>query len=281
MQVVSGMTDERLPEGRPKAIFRGALDLAPDLEVGIGCVLGGPHAPTVIERGCILGDYVKLNSGVHLGAGSRLGDYVLVGHPTKAQIRDFDPACFSERVRDLLIEQPTTVIGPGATIHSHSVIYLHVRIGTGFVTGHHILIREHTTIGARCVFGTYASCDGYTAVGNDVHIGQYAQLSQAARIGKGIFIGGHTVFSDNRMAIRRVEEDLFGAVIEDYARIGLNCVILPGVHIGHDAMIGAGSVVTKDIPPAVLAYGNPCRVVRDLTLDEIKAYRNSVYGESV
>ena len=263
---------------QPRVLLRGDVDLAPGTAWGEGCLLGGPSGPSVIQPGCTLGDYVKVNGGVDLGPGSRVGDYVLLGHPTKAEMSGFDAAHRSERVRNLVIEEPTTIVGRGATIRSHSIVYLHVRIGAGLITGHHALIREHTTVGARCVFGTHASCDGYTVIGDDVHVGQYAQLSQAARIGNGVFIGGHTVFSDNRLAIRRVEEDLRGAVIEEYVRIGLNCVILPNVRIGQHAMVGAGSVVTKDIPPAVLAVGNPCRVLRDLSPDEIDAYRGSVAG---
>jgi acetyltransferase-like isoleucine patch superfamily enzyme len=270
------MTAKRAAEGGSALIKRGALDVAPDLEAGIGCVVGGRHARTVVGRGCILGDYVKLGGGVHLGDRSRAGDYALLGHPTKAEVSGFDPSRFSPRIQDVLIEAATTDIGEGAVIRSHSIIYLHVRIGPGLVTGHHALIREHTTIGARCVFGTHASCDGYAFIGDDVHVGQYAQLSQAARIGDGVFVGGHTVFSDNPLAIRSVEEDLFGALVEDYVRIGLGCVILPSVRIGHDAVVGAGSVVTKDVPASVLAYGNPCRVARDLRPDEIQAYRTSV-----
>jgi acetyltransferase-like isoleucine patch superfamily enzyme len=138
------------------------------------------------------------------------------------------------------------------------------------------MIREHTTIGARCVFGSYASSDGYTMIGDDVQVGQYAQLSQGARIGDGCFIGGHTVFSDNRMAVRDPNDDLFGASIGDFVRIGLACVILPGVTIGEESMVGAGSVVTHDVPPGVLAVGSPARVLRDLTDEEIATYKRSV-----
>jgi len=248
--------------------------------MGLGCLLGDGVRPTAIGPTCELGDYVKVNGGVRLGAGSRLGDYVILGHATKAETTGFDPASGSTRIADCLVEDAVTAIGERATIRSHGVIYHHVRIGADLITGHHLLIREHVTIGRRCVFGSYASCDGYAALGDDVHVGQYAQLSQAVRIGNGVFIGGHTVFSDNPTAVRRVENDLIGAVIEDHVRIGLNCVLLPGVRVGRDAMIGAGSVITKDIPSGVLAFGNPCRVVRDLSADEIEVYHRSVHSYS-
>jgi acetyltransferase-like isoleucine patch superfamily enzyme len=115
-------------------------------------------------------------------------------------------------------------------------------------------------------------------IGDDVQIGQAVCLGQSSRIGNGVFVGAHTIFSDNRYAIRSVEDDLDGPLIEDFVRIGVNCVVLPGVRIGHNALIGASAVVTKDVPPGVVALGSPCRPVRDLAAREIDAYRVSVCG---
>ena len=73
-----------------------------------------------------------------------------------------------------------------------------------------------------------------------------------------------------------MEYDLFGATIEDYVRIGLGCVILPSVRIGAGAMVGAGSIVTKDLSEKSLAYGNPARVARELSEEELEKYISSV-----
>jgi acetyltransferase-like isoleucine patch superfamily enzyme len=257
------------------AQIRGDVSLGEGVRFGDGCVLDGRDGPITVGEGTVFGDRVVVHAGVHLGEGAGIGSFVELGHPTKAESQGSDPSAFSERVRDLVVPERVTRIGPGARIRSHSVVYSHVAIAERFTTGHGAIIREHTTIGPRCIFGTYASCDGYTRVGADVQVGQYAQLSQAARIGDGCFIGGHTVFSDNRMAVRSVEEDLFGAVIEDYVRVGLGCVILPAVRIGTDALVGAGSVVTKDVPAATLAVGNPARVLRQLEAAEVQEYRRT------
>jgi acetyltransferase-like isoleucine patch superfamily enzyme len=265
-----------MTDGHGHAVIRGDVSLGRGVGLGEGCVLDGRDGPISIGHGSVLGDHVVVHAGVRLGDGARIGSFVELGHPTKSEIQGFDPSELSERVRDLVISERETRIGAGALIRSHSIVYSHVDIGERLTTGHGAIIREHTTIGPRCIFGTYASCDGYTRIGDDVQVGQYAQLSQSARIGDGCFIGGHTVFSDNRMAIRSVDEDLFGAVIEDYVRVGLACVILPAVRIGTDALVGAGSVVTKDVEQGSLAAGNPARVLRALAREEIDAYRRSV-----
>ena len=259
------------------AMITGEVELGEGVQVGRNCILeGAPGRMTVIGRGTLLEDFVKVNPGVLLGEGSWVEAYTILGHPTKADMMGRDVSAASPRVEDLLVMPPTTVIGRGAVIRSHSVIYTHVEIGESLITGQGIMIREHTRVGDNCVFGTHASTDGYCLVGTMTHIGQYAQLSQAARLGRCVFIGGHTVFSDNKQAIRDVSEDLFGATIEDYARIGLSCVILPSVRVGAYALVGAGSVVTGDVPQRMVAYGNPARTKRELTEEEIFKYLSSV-----
>lgn len=79
---------------------------------------------------------------------------------------------------------------------------------------------------------------------------------------------GHPVHRELR---QHGEMYAFPVTIEDWVWIGSNAVILPGVTIGEGSVIGAGSVVTRDIPKNVIAFGNPCRVIRDIT-DEDKKY---------
>lgn len=259
----------------------GAVVLPPDVEIGEGTLLEGTDGrEVVIGHGARIGRFCRVGPGVRLGAGTVIGDHVILGHPSKAELTGEDVSAAASRVHDKLVREAWTIIGADAVVRSHSVVYSHVVIGDHFRGGHGVVIREHTRLGDGCVFGTYASCDGYTAVGDHAHVGQYVMLAQAATIGRGVFVGGHTTFSDNRWIVRDPGEDLFGALIGDGARVGLSCVILPSVRIGADAMVGAGSVVTRDIPAGALAVGNPAHVVRALTPAEIARYRASVGLES-
>lgn len=259
------------------AVITGNVEICDGVQVGRYCVLeGAPDRKTVVAPGTLLEDFVKVHPGVLLGEESWVEAYTILGHPTKADLMGQDVSAVSPRVEDLVVPSAATKIGAGAVVRSHSVIYSHVEIGPSLITGQGVMIREHTRIGENCVFGTHASTDGYCYVGPMAHIGQYSQLSQAARIGRCVFIGGHTVFSDNKQAIRDVKHDLFGATIEDYVRIGLSCVVLPSIQIGKYALVGAGSVITKDVPDRAVAFGNPARVERELTEDEVREYRASV-----
>jgi len=101
-------------------------------------------------------------------------------------------------------------------------------------------------------------------------------IGQAAKIGKGVFLGAHTILSDNNKMIRDVKYDLLGPTIEDFVRVGINCMILSNVIVGKYSLIGASSVVTKNISERSLAYGNPARVVQELKQEEINEYVNSI-----
>jgi galactoside O-acetyltransferase len=94
------------------------------------------------------------------------------------------------------------------------------------------------------------------------------------RIGNGVMIApsvtltttGHPIHPDLREDFRRFSEPI---VIDDKVWIGSNVVVLPGVHLGYGTVIGAGSVVTHDVPDMTVAVGTPCRVVRSITDDDL------------
>jgi maltose O-acetyltransferase len=115
---------------------------------------------------------------------------------------------------------------------------------------------------------TYAS--GRIEIGDHTFINYGSSLAARAsvKIGSYCHLGHYTFVMDNDQhdVVKRMElPQSYPVVIEDHVWIGSKAVILPGVHIGSRAVIGAGSIVTKDIPPQCVAAGNPARVVRHLT----------------
>jgi galactoside O-acetyltransferase len=122
----------------------------------------------------------------------------------------------------------------------------------------------------------------HAAYGSNVHIGDdfYGNVNLSfvddvdIRIGDGVMIApgvtltttGHPIHPARRVDFRRFSEPV---VIEDRAWIGANAVVLPGVRIGMGSVIGAGAVVSRDVPPMVVAAGVPCRVLRPITDDDL------------
>lgn len=122
----------------------------------------------------------------------------------------------------------------------------------------------------------------HAGFGSNVHIGDdfFGNVNLTfvddveIRIGDGVMIApgvtltttGHPIHPDLREDFRRFSEPI---VIEDKVWIGSSVVVLPGVRIGYGSVIGAGSVVSRDIPPMSVAVGVPCRVVRPITDDDL------------
>jgi acetyltransferase-like isoleucine patch superfamily enzyme len=153
--------------------------------------------------------------------------------------------------------QPTR-IGDHAIIRSGTVIYANTTIGHRFQCGHHVLIRAEVTIGDRCVVHHKCTLEGRIRIGNGVKLMAHIYIPSTTVIGNMVFIGPGTTFLNDKYPMRR-PAPVDGAHIEDHVCIGGGVTICPGVTIGRNSVIGAGSLVNKDVPPDTLAYGVPAR----------------------
>lgn len=106
--------------------------------------------------------------------------------------------------------------------------------------------------------GTFINHGCYLMDGGGIHIGKHCFIGPNC----GFYTANHPLLADER---NRGFETAHPIVLEDNVWIGADTTILPGVTIGEGAVIGAKSLVTKDIPAGVLAYGNPCKVIRPIT----------------
>ncbi len=149
-----------------------------------------------------------------------------------------------------------TVIGDNARIRDGSILYTDVKIGDRFRTGHDVLVREATTIGDDVLLGTKTVVDGEVTIGSHGSFQTGVYIPQGTEIGDNVFFGPHAVVTNDPYPIRE-QSAIEGVVIEDGVSVGANATILPGVRVGHDSFIGAGAVVTEDVPPETLAVGAP------------------------
>ena len=221
-----------------------------------------------------IGRFAEILSGSVIGDNCFIGGRCIIGHPSKLELQKVDFSAGSSKVSELIVKEPVTRIGEGSVIRSGSIIYKHMVVGKSLRTGHGVLIREHVTIGDNCVVGTQAILDGYIRVGSGSMIQSQCYVAQSVRIGDGVFIAPGCVFLDNKRMI--LGQGLEGAKIEDYVRISAGTKILPGVTIGKYALIGAGSVVTKDVPAKAVAYGVPAEIKRFQSDVEINKYVDSI-----
>lgn len=160
-------------------------------------------------------------------------------------------------VTDHIRAQPTAEISPQSSI------------GEGTSVWHHAQVREGARIGRNCILSKGVYVDADVVIGNNVKIQNYVSIYRGVTLEDGVFCGPHCVFTnDSRPRAINPDGSLQTAadweavptLVRTGASIGANAVIVCGVTIGAWAMVGAGSVVTHDVPDHGLVWGNPARL---------------------
>lgn len=138
-------------------------------------------------------------------------------------------------------------------------------IGPGTRVWQHVVILEGARIGADCNICAQVLVEGDVSIGDRVTVKSGVQLWDGVTLEDDVFVGPNATFANDPMPRSRARPPEFSrTVVAKGASIGANATILPGVHIGEGAMVGAGSVVTRDVPAHAVVYGNPARVARIL-----------------
>ncbi|MBC7457073.1 MAG: N-acetyltransferase [Bdellovibrionaceae bacterium] len=153
---------------------------------------------------------------------------------------------------------PTAIVEPGAVIGKNTKVW------------HYAHVRKGAKLGQNCVLGKSVFIDAGVVVGDNVKIQNFATLYLGLTVEEGVYIGPSVTFTNDKVP-RAINPDgsqksasdwtCLNTVIKRGASIGANATILPGIIIGEWAMIGAGSVVTKDVPPYAVVVGSPAKIV--------------------
>lgn len=155
-------------------------------------------------------------------------------------------------------------------IHPTADVAADAQIGEGTRVWHQAQVREGARVGADCILGKGVYIGEGVVVGDRCKIENRASLFHGVTLEDGVFIGPHVVFANDRFP-RAVNPDDSLKTDEDWtvepslvrhgAAVGAGAIVLPGITVGPWAMVGAGSVVTANVPAQALVRGNPARVV--------------------
>ena len=209
-----------------------------------------------IDSGAIIRDHVHIKRGTYIGSQCILGEYT----------GDF----FSDRKA----RSHPLVIGEESVIRSGTIIYGDSTIGSNFQTGHRATIREKNQIGHHVRIGTLSDIQHSCQIGNYVNLHSNVFLGEETEIEDYVWLfPGVTVTNDPTPPSNTIQ----GVKIQSYASIAARALLLPGVTIGSHSLVGAGAVVTKNVPEKAVVVGNPAKKVADI--DEIKSRdtKNSTY----
>ena len=138
-------------------------------------------------------------------------------------------------------------------------------IGIGTRIWQFCVVFSHAKIGANCNICAQVLIENDVVIGDNVTIKSGVQLWDGVRIEDNVFIGPNVTFTNDLYPRSKVYPEKFlQTIVKSGASIGANATILAGLTIGESAMVGAGSVVTKDVPAGVVVVGNPARVMRSI-----------------
>ncbi|ACR80328.1 MULTISPECIES: acyltransferase [Kosmotoga] len=218
-----------------------------EVEIGNNCTIG--HN-VVIRRGTIIEDNVTIGDNTVLGK-----------EPFKA----------STSATTSVKELPPLVIGKGSIIGAGCVIYRGAKLGKNCFVGDLATIREDVEIGDKTIVGKGVSVENGTKIGKRVKIETEAYITAFSTIEDYCFIAPEVTFTNDNFLGRTEERKKYfkGPVLRKGARIGANATILPGIEIGEDALVAAGSVVTRDLEPRKIYVGVPARYFKDVPEEQL------------
>lgn len=146
-------------------------------------------------------------------------------------------------------------------VHPTAVIEENVEIGEGTRIWHFVHVRKGARIGKNCNIGKGVYIDVNVRIGNNVKIQNFVSVYRGVTLEDDVFVGPHATFTNDLYPRSFNEEwEIIPTLVKRGASIGANATIVCGITIGEYAMVGAGAVVTKDVPPFGLVYGNPARL---------------------
>ena len=191
--------------------------------------------------------------GTVLGEGVKVLEHAVVGKQPTLSPR-------STAKREPL---PPTEIGDGTVVSTGAIVFAGSKIGARVILGDQSCVRERVTIGDDVVVGRGSLIENDTTIGALTKIQADAYITAYSTLEDNVFIAPCVVTTNDNFMGRteRRHELIAGPTIRRGARIGGGAVLCPGIEIGEEAFVGAGAVVTKDVPARMLVVGNPARVV--------------------
>ena len=202
-----------------------------------------------------------VHEGTVLGEGVRVLEHAVVGKQPTLSPR-------STTKREPLAP---TVIGAGTVVSTGAIVFAGTTVGERVILGDQSCVRERVEIADDVVVGRGSLVENDTTIGARTKIQAGAYVTAYSTLEEDVFVAPCVVTTnDNFMGRTEKRLELMkGPTIRRGARVGGGAILCPGVEVGEEAFVGAGAVVTKDVPPRTVVVGTPARVLREVPAEEL------------
>lgn len=212
------------------------------------------HENVSIGKGSIIHDFVVINSDTIIGCDVEIFQGSVVGKP---------PSRTTSVTRTIGDNLGTTTIGNRTSISPHVVLFKGVKIGDDCLLGDNASIREQCAIGKSCIISRNVSINYNTIIGNNVRVMDNTHITGNMIIEDNVFVSALVVTTnDNSIGKDGWHDKIHGPHIKEGAMIGAGANLLPNITVGERAVVGAGAVVTKDVPAETVVMGIPAKVIK-------------------
>lgn len=238
----------------------------PDAHVGERVTIGKYaviETGVVIGEGSVVGNHVIIHKNSHIGAGTRIDDNAVIGKLPMSAKRS--KTTMKGR------EVPPVSIGDNVLIGTGAILYAGSTIGNNVLIADTAVVREDVTIGDDTIIGRNATIENKVTIGARCKIQTDVYICGYSEIGDDCFIAPCVTTSNDNFAGRWKERTKYykGVTVKRGGRIAVNATILPGKIIESDGLVGAGSVVTKDVQEGTIVCGNPAKALRPVPENQL------------
>lgn len=222
------------------------------VEIGVNVIL---HDNVVVGDNCRLGSNIIIYEDTIIGNSCIIEDGAILG-----KLPHTSPSITRSVHRKL----PPLTIGNQTVIGTYVVLFRGTKIENQCLIGDGVNVREECRIGNKTLIGRGVTINYHTSIGSNCKVMDLTHLTGEMIVEDDVFISVHVVSTNDNLMGRDPAIVHKGPIIKKGALIGAGVSLLPGITVHQYAVIGAGAVVTKDIPAGKLAFGVPARVVGDI-----------------
>jgi acetyltransferase-like isoleucine patch superfamily enzyme len=242
-----------------------SLSVHPTAVLGAGTTLGdncsvGAHV--TLGNGCQVGHHVVIHADCRIGDGVRIDDHATLG---KLPMRAANSATTKEQ------DLPPLTVGDACIVGTGVVIYRGAAIDSKVLMADLATVRENVTIGRGTIIGRGVTVENFCTVGRFCKLESECYLTAYSTLEDRVFVAPGVVTSNDNFVGRTAErfKHFKGVTVRKGGRIGAGSVILPGIEIGEDSLVAAGSVVTRDVPARTIVLGSPAKAWRPVPVEQL------------